>query len=550
MTPRLIARRTYRSPPDNNHFYGVYTILYKAASAGKTLTITYSQTAGSGNVTLQAATLQVAPTAPPAAPTNLVATAGTNRIGLTWTASPGALSYNVKSSASAAGPFTTIATGLTTTSYQDFTAVNGVKTYYEVTAVNSIGEGNPSNIASATPAAGLDGTGITGAYYNSPDVPNPQYLPSQLILTELDPGINFNVDGTRPANVPHDNIGVIWSGAIKAPVTGAYVFTTSSDDGIRLYLDGSVAVDDFIYQGTTVRNSQPVNWTAGSVPHGARDLVPGRRRRYCAAFLGVPRTADSNCACLRAVPRRYAIRPARSHAGGRSRRPRPRSICSGERRTTRLHTTCCAVRLPARKRFTRPASRAELTPTPGLTTGTTYYYEIQAVNPKGTSPVSNEVAVAPTAPIIGNGVGLAATYYNGDSLDFTIAEATPPIYNNIAPTVNYTFNNTVQYNPNPFPNDLVALTNGLLHFTAVWSGQVQAPYTGAYTFSTISDDGSLLSLDTGSGYQVIVNNNNYQGPTTVISAPIKSGGGSKVQHQDGVRAGRRRRDRAAALQPA
>ena len=512
--------------PDGNHFYGVYTILYKAASASQTLTITYTQTAGSGNITLQAATLQVAPTTPPAAPTNLVATAGTNRIGLTWKASAGATSYNVKSSASATGTFTTIASNLTTTSYQDFTAVNGVKTFYVVTANNIIGESGPSNVASATPQPGIDGTGIMGAYYNSPDVPNPKYLASQLILTELDPQVNFNVDGTRPANVPHDNIGVIWTGAIKAPVTGAYVFTTTSDDGIRLYLDGNLAVDDFIYQGTTVRNASPVNWTAGSI-HTVRVVYfQGGGGGLAQLSWSFPGQATQLVPTYALFPDASLFAPPAPTLAGVPAGPTSVNLLWGQPDNAVTYNLLRATTSGAETLYKTGLTGGTYTDT-GLTSGTTYYYVLQAVNPKGTSPNSNEVAVAPTAPIIGNGVGLAGTYYAGDNPDFTIAEATTPILNNIAPTVNYTFNNPVQYNPNPFPAELSSVTTNLEHFTAVWSGQVQAPYTGAYTFQTVSDDGSQLSLDTGSGYQIIVNNNRYQGPTAVTSSPINLLAGQK-----------------------
>ena len=507
--------------PDANHFYGVYSIVYKAASAGKTLTITYTQVAGSGNITLGAATLQVAPTTPPAAPTNLVAFAGTNRIGLQWTASAGATSYNVKSSASATGTFTTIASNVPNTSYQDFTAINGVKTFYVVTANNIIGESGPSNVASATPQAGLDGTGITGAYYRSPDVPNPKYLASQLILTELDPQINFNVDGTRPANVPHDNIGVIWTGAVKAPVTGAYVFSTASDDGIRLYVDGALVIDNFVYQGTTIRNTAPLNFAAGTYHTIRVTWFQGGGGGVAQLSWSFPGQASQLVPTYALFPDASLFAPPAPTLTGLPAGPSSVTLNWGQPDNAVTYNLLRATTSGAETVVKTGLTGGTYTDT-GLTSGTTYYYEIQAVNPKGTSPVSNEVAVAPVAPVIGAGVGLAATYYAGDSLDFTIAEATTPILYGLAPTVNYTQGNAVGYGAGPFPAGLPAE-----HFTGVYTGQVLAPFTGAYTFQTISDDGSLLSLDTGSGYQVIVNNNNYQGPTAVTSGSVNLVAGTK-----------------------
>ena len=90
----------------------------------------------------------------PAAPTGLTATAGNASVALSWTASSGATSYNVYRGTTSGGESSTaLATGITTTTYTDSTAINGKKYYYEVAAVNSSGTSAKSNEASATPAA-------------------------------------------------------------------------------------------------------------------------------------------------------------------------------------------------------------------------------------------------------------------------------------------------------------------------------------------------------------------------------------------------------------
>jgi len=88
---------------------------------------------------------------PPLAPTGLTATAGIGQVALSWNASSGATSYNVKRSTTSGGPYTTIATGVALTSYTDTSVVNGTPYYYLVTAVNASSESGPSNEASATP---------------------------------------------------------------------------------------------------------------------------------------------------------------------------------------------------------------------------------------------------------------------------------------------------------------------------------------------------------------------------------------------------------------
>lgn len=89
---------------------------------------------------------------PPAAPTGLTATAGNQQIALSWTASTNATSYNVLRSTTNGGSYSSVATGVTTTSYTDTGLTNGTAYYYVVTATNSYGTSGNSNQASATPS--------------------------------------------------------------------------------------------------------------------------------------------------------------------------------------------------------------------------------------------------------------------------------------------------------------------------------------------------------------------------------------------------------------
>ena len=92
--------------------------------------------------------------APPSAPTNLSATAGNAQVALSWNASSGATSYNMKRSTTSGGPYTfnTIA-NQTTTNYTDTNVVNGTIYYYVVSPVNTNGEGANSSQVSARPVS-------------------------------------------------------------------------------------------------------------------------------------------------------------------------------------------------------------------------------------------------------------------------------------------------------------------------------------------------------------------------------------------------------------
>jgi fibronectin type 3 domain-containing protein len=89
---------------------------------------------------------------PPSAPAGLVATAGNAQVMLTWTASTGATSYNVKRSTTNGSGYQTVGSP-TTTSFTNTGLTNGTTYYYVVTAVDSAGESGPSSQARATPAA-------------------------------------------------------------------------------------------------------------------------------------------------------------------------------------------------------------------------------------------------------------------------------------------------------------------------------------------------------------------------------------------------------------
>jgi len=88
--------------------------------------------------------------APPSAPVLLSATPGNGQVVLSWSASSGATSYNVKRATVSGGPYTIIASS-SSTSYTNSGLTNGTTYYYVVSAVNSGGESANSSQLSATP---------------------------------------------------------------------------------------------------------------------------------------------------------------------------------------------------------------------------------------------------------------------------------------------------------------------------------------------------------------------------------------------------------------
>jgi rhamnogalacturonan endolyase len=111
------------------------------------------------------------------APTNLTATAvSSSQVNLSWTASAGATSYLVRRSFNSGGPYTTIASGVTSTSYSDTTVTSGGTYYYTIAAVSATnGSANAAEVSVSITlpapwiAQDIGNVGITGhtTYSNS-----------------------------------------------------------------------------------------------------------------------------------------------------------------------------------------------------------------------------------------------------------------------------------------------------------------------------------------------------------------------------------------------
>uniref|UniRef100_UPI00046EF80D glycoside hydrolase family 6 protein n=1 Tax=Paenibacillus massiliensis TaxID=225917 RepID=UPI00046EF80D len=132
------------------------------------------------------------PTAP-AAPTALKATAGNEQIALSWTASTGATSYNIKQALSASGPFTTVASDVYTTSYTNTGLTNGTTYYYVVSAMNAVGESIDSSVASATPESVVAPSGDLVLQYRTGD--------TNATDSQLKPNFNIKNIGNTPVSL-------------------------------------------------------------------------------------------------------------------------------------------------------------------------------------------------------------------------------------------------------------------------------------------------------------------------------------------------------------
>ncbi|HEX8350434.1 MAG TPA: PA14 domain-containing protein, partial [Hymenobacter sp.] len=93
------------------------------------------------------------------------------------------------------------------------------------------------------------------------------YFPTRTLdgqgISKLDKDINFNWGAASPlTGIPADSFSVRWTGTVTPTVTGSHTFTTLSDDGVRLWVDNKLVIDDWTNHAVHER-AAAVSLTAG-----------------------------------------------------------------------------------------------------------------------------------------------------------------------------------------------------------------------------------------------------------------------------------------------
>ena len=92
---------------------------------------------------------------------------------------------------------------------------------------------------------GESGIGLRGDYYSGENF-------DTLELTRIDSQIDFPWGGNPPdAALGGSNISVRWTGDFSAQFTETYTFYTITDDGIRLWVDGKLVIENWTHHGDT-----------------------------------------------------------------------------------------------------------------------------------------------------------------------------------------------------------------------------------------------------------------------------------------------------------
>ncbi len=109
------------------------------------------------------------------------------------------------------------------------------------------------------------GNGLIGEYFTVTGFPTDtatQFVPANLALTRIDPTIDFAWGNGAVGGVRDDGVGVRWSGAIEAGFTETYTFETNTDDGIRVWINDVLVLENWTNHGPTL-DTGTIALTAG-----------------------------------------------------------------------------------------------------------------------------------------------------------------------------------------------------------------------------------------------------------------------------------------------
>ena len=111
-------------------------------------------------------------------------------------------------------------------------------------------------------AASAQTQGLFGEYFSTTRM-------TGLALTRVDPQVNFTWgQGSPDPGVAENNFSVCWTGFVTPVQGGVYTFYVTADDGIRLWVDDVLLVNQWKAQGAT-EYSGTATLTAGT-PHAIR----------------------------------------------------------------------------------------------------------------------------------------------------------------------------------------------------------------------------------------------------------------------------------------
>lgn len=421
---------------------------------------------------------------PPTTPANLMVT-GTTRhsISLKWDESTddvGVKNYDIYINGGKA--YTTTQTSFTVNNLDSFTTYSFYVTARDFSGNISV----PSPQASGfTKYSGFDFSVYQGSWTTLPDFST---------LTSVYDGHSPNMDITVSPFIEY--YGMVWKGYIYIPTTATYTFYIQSDDGSALYVDnhyGAGVTPLILNDGThgMVTKSATIYLTKGVHKIGATFFQgnggQGLNVYWQCSAAGFPSQTiipnqyfgdqDTPAGTSPAMPSNLLADPQAFNKVQLTWQDN-----SNDETGFEIYRKSAGDAIY--QMITLAPSNANAYTDTLVKGSTTYSYKIQAVNTNGASGFN---------PADLSGVNY--NYYEGSWNNL-------PNFNNLTPKASGTIDN---FSLSP----MLRADN----FAFKFSGVINVPVAGSYTFFTKSDDGSKLYIDNFNSAGQVVNNDYLQGPT-------------------------------------
>jgi len=182
-----------------------------------------------------------------------------NGIILAWTAGATAQKHDVYFSTSEADVAARAAAAFirnqTDATYDPGVLQPGTTYYWAIDEYDAAGKKYPGDVWTFSTQG--PGGGIKGYYFDNMDL-------TKLALDRVDELIDFSWGEDSPdPSIDPDTFSVRWIGEVEAAFTEPYTFYTSTDDGVKLWINDEPVISAWFDQGITEHKSEPIELVAG-----------------------------------------------------------------------------------------------------------------------------------------------------------------------------------------------------------------------------------------------------------------------------------------------
>ncbi len=346
------------------------------------------------------------------------------------------------------------------------------------------------------------GDGLLGQYYGD------RFFNTQ-VLERVDSTINFDYESGSPDPlIANDNFGVRWSGQLEALYSETYTLRTMTDDGVRLYIDGQLVIDDFTDHPAQSATAQ-VALVAGQRVDIVMEYYENGGGASAQLFWSSPSQIEQiipQSALYSsdvAPPNRAPIAADDAYNVTENSPGNGMNVLANDTDADGDPLRIVAVATPAHGSIIFTDTLVSYTPTAGYVGADAFTYTISDGN-GGASTAQVTINVTEEPPV-GSGDGLLGTYFSDRFFGTQVFER-------IDPTIDFLFDDG---SPDPrIAND---------NFGIRWSGQLEALYSETYTLRTLTDDGVRLYID---GELVI--DDYIEHPATSATAQVAMTAGQRV----------------------